>query len=276
MATTRPPTLPPLPEEDGSPFLRSNGVELGTTRGRATAPRSPSPLRVSRVLNEGAGATKASWGGLGGGGSPASASRDRDGWSDASNTRRSADADSDNDVSSVGADSRGDSVGARGGDSVHRRHGSSCGTSDGGCSEGAEGAGPMKARPFATPSPGALELPGASRALGIRGPGSVMTTASRAAARAAASLSSGPSDAILPLARAAAALVAPASTPESRARPRTFDSVLASFPRSQQFAIREMILVGGWCGCGGGGVRGGVWGLQTGAGVAQCCVSAKR
>lgn len=104
----------------------------------------------------------------------------------------------------------------------------------------------MKARPFATASSGALELPGASRAvhagLGIRGPGSVMTTASRAAARAAASLSSGPSDAILPLARAAAALVAPASTPESRARPRTFDSVLASFPRSQQFAIREMIL----------------------------------
>lgn len=72
--------------------------------------------------------------------------------------------------------------------------------------------------------------------LSTRGPGSVMTSASRA--RSHGTMLTGPSDMLIPLARSVAVAV---SNPKAGAT-RTFDSVLASFPRGSQFAIREMIL----------------------------------
>ena len=68
-------------------------------------------------------------------------------------------------------------------------------------------------------------------------PGSVMTSASKTRS-IGTTLRTGASDAIIPLGRATASAVQQAQ----KSGQRTFDSVLASFPRSSQFAIREMIL----------------------------------
>jgi hypothetical protein len=72
-----------------------------------------------------------------------------------------------------------------------------------------------------------------------RPPGSVMTS-NTTRTRSIGTMLAGASDAVLPLARKTASAGVAVSPTKSSGR--TFDSVLASFPKSLQFAIREMIL----------------------------------